>query len=369
MMKAVAALCLLFAGASAECVDSDVWYKTGDPAKDCAWVAKYSPKRCTVKGWDKSTAAASCPVACDMCNPCEDAPLRADLPNLDCVDAAVQSAMDVTEGSVGLLDATLDPIQDYNAAGMCTVNVHWHLGAEHRSEGEFDETFAFDHPGLRRRLAEDIRTGHMCANAKEMFDSNDPHVANEYEWKYCHGMHVGLSYEIHWPHSSIGACQTEWQLQYPFMDGVLCGATMAGLDIGTAADAIFSRAVGIGVEGQVFTIVNSPDPTSSPYLYPTWDSLAGWNKDLVTDWAYYQGSTTGDAASNEVCRGTGGLVTWHMDRNCHLVEAATIDNLCRLMVASASDDMSPDTEPHGARETVAAEIATTHVEYYSDGSD
>ena len=33
-------------------------------------------------------------------NPCADAPLKADLPNLPCIEAAVQSATDVTVGAV-----------------------------------------------------------------------------------------------------------------------------------------------------------------------------------------------------------------------------------------------------------------------------
>ena len=30
---------------------------------------------------------------------------------------------------------------------------------------------------------------------------------------------AGLTYEIHWPHSNLGACGTEWQYQTHFMDG------------------------------------------------------------------------------------------------------------------------------------------------------
>jgi hypothetical protein len=337
-------------------------------------------------------ASEACPAACDACdgpelytdinlNPCapngEPAPLRADLPNLPCIEAGAQSGGDVTKGAVGLYEGALDPVPDYSAAGMCTVNVHWHIGAEHRSEGEYDETYAFEHrrlasvdtavyeptlKGSKRRLAGG-RVGHMARQAKEMHDSSDPLVANEYDWKFCQDMHVGLTYEFHWPHSSLGACQTEWQYQYHFLDGVLCGATMAGLDIETAVDALVTRAHNIGVEGQVFTIVNSDDPSSSDYLRPTWDSMNSWDRELATDIAYYQGSTTGDAADNDQeCRGTGGVVTWHVDRKAHLLEAATMDNLCRLMLVIPSDDMSPDVAPHGARETTTPELSDTPVD-------
>ena len=177
------------------------------------WVAQHSP-RCHVKGTTtgkkgNTLASEACPHACagHGANPCADAPLRDDLGNVDCVQAAVQSATDVSHGAVGLLEAGLDPIPNYNDAGMCTVNVHWHIGAEHRSEGEYDESCAFDldddhhdHRSLRgdagaaapRRLAGG-RVGHMCCNAKELHDAHDPLVAHEYDWQYCHGMHVGLS--------------------------------------------------------------------------------------------------------------------------------------------------------------------------------
>ena len=123
------------------------------------------------------TAEEGCPDACGFgANPCIDpdlgyAPLRDDLPNVPCADADAQSAYDVTEGSVGLMDPALDPIPDYNAAGMCTVNVHWHIGAEHRSEGQYTEEYAFDHPGLatyeRRLQSEDDLEGLTDAQKEE----------------------------------------------------------------------------------------------------------------------------------------------------------------------------------------------------------
>ena len=76
--------------------------------------------------------------------------------------------------------------------------------------------------------------------------------------------------------------------------------------------------------------------------------------------AYYQGSTTGDAANNDdVCRGTGNLVTWHQDRKCHTLEASTMDEMCRRMLVISADDMSPDVVPHGARETVTNALSDT----------
>ena len=330
-------------------------------------------------------------------NPCIDesgkATLRNDvgqgfgvgLGDLDCEHSSVgaQSGTDVTKGAFGWMDPSVGPIQDYNAAGMCTVNVHWHIGAEHRSEGEYDENQSFDHPnkdtyaGSHRRLASadgGMRIGHMCKAGKDLWEANDPSVknadgtVNEYDWKYCKDMHVGLTYEFHWPHSSLGACQTPWQYQYHFLDGVLCGATQGGIDIATAANALTTKAHAIGVEGQVFTIVNG---MGGDAVRPTWDVLNGWDRQAAKDVAYYQGSTTGDAVQSganagDMCRGTGNLVTWHVDRECHTLEASTMDEMCRRMLVISADDMSPDVAPHGARETVIAALtdpAEDHPDY------
>ena len=324
-------------------------------------------------------------------NPCIDstgqAPLRADLGDVDCEASTTgaQSATDVTKGAAGDRDPALAPIVDYNDMGMCTVNVHWHIGAEHRSEGQYDEAAAFDHPnkdtyaGSHRRLASadgGMRIGHMCTKGKELWEANDASVrnadgsVNEYDWKYCKDMHVGLTYEFHWPHSSLGACQTPWQYQYHFLDGVLCQATMGGLTYADAAAALTSDPPGayIGVEGQVFTIVNGGDAAAKR---PTWDVLNGWDRQAAKDVAYYQGSTTGDAVQSgahagDKCRGTGDLVTWHVDRECHTLEASTMDEMCRRMLVISADDMSPDVIPHGARETVVASLtdpAEDHPDY------
>jgi len=44
-----------------------------------------------------------------------------------------------------------------------------------------------------------------------------------------------------------------------------------------------------------------------------------------------QGSTTGQINGNLVCRGTGGMVTWQVDRGCHLISAKAFDRLCKRM--------------------------------------
>lgn len=70
-----------------------------------------------------------------------------------------------------------------------------------------------------------------------------------------------------------------------------------------------------------------------------------------------QGSTTGQKNGQDTCRGTGGAVTWQVDRGCHMISAKAMDRLCGQMKEQA-DDMSSDTHPHNARETTSAAITT-----------
>ena len=126
---------------------------------------------------------------------------------------------------------------------------------------------------------------------------------------------------------------------------------------------------GIGVEGQVFTIVNG---MGGEAIRPTWDVLNGWDRQAAKDVAYYQGSTTGDAVQSganagDKCRGTGNLVTWHQDRKCHTLEASTMDEMCRRMLVISADDMSPDVIPHGARATVVAALSDTPEDLPAEG--
>ena len=105
----------------------------------------------------------------------------------------------------------------YSEAGLCAVNVHWHLGAEHLSVGQFDEygtgpvdNVTTDYGAERRQLAAkggsgyaEIRQGFQCRH----FKADDPKFTTPFNWSHCDStMEVGQTYEIHWPHSAAGAC-------------------------------------------------------------------------------------------------------------------------------------------------------------------
>ena len=286
-------------------------------------------------------------------NPCTGT--KVELPNIKCtineiegdetseliinefaLGTAEQSGVNVTKGYNGSYDTSLTPIlEDYFEIGMCPVNVHWHLGAEHYSLGEFDENGKGPSDKKRRQLAGKVRLGYQCHH----YDETDKAFTTEYDWKHCVNTHVGDTYEVHWPHSGMGSCATVNQFQTPFYDGVFCRMEETGLLLDK-----------IGVQGQVFTIVND-----ERYYYP--DLMRGMIKDgdYGKDMATYTGSTTGTSRDNEFCSQYTGI-TWKVDRKCHLISASSFDKMCADMKAQR-DDMSDDLYPHGARELVLDEFA------------
>ena len=95
--------------------------------------------------------------------------------------------------------------------------MHWHLGAEHKNTGTYDQPPPVGFvPNTGRRLAAaGNQAGHWCPAPTNIASLN----MIDYDWKHCSGMQVGATYEIHWPHSNLGACGTKWQYQSHFMDG------------------------------------------------------------------------------------------------------------------------------------------------------
>lgn len=288
-----------------------------------------------------------------------------------------QSGTDVTVGYKGGNDtAGRQPLTiPYWKQGICPVNVHWHLGAEHRSEGQYDEDGSGPEVGDHRGLAEGARLGLRCHH----YNAEDEKFTKEYDWKHCVDMKVGETYEVHWPHSLAGACGTVNQYQTPFYDGVFCNADRLDLSI---------LQEHVGVQAQVFTIVNDEE-----YYFP--DLMRGMIVDddlkMGVEITKYTGSTTGTNRNNEICSGYA-PITWQVDRTCHMVSASTFDKMCADMKMQRDGknyviclyclcvdamhcfiyipnkiffliileivDMSDDLYAHGARELVADHLAS-----------
>lgn len=272
-----------------------------------------------------------------------------------CADLEVptpQAGGNVTKGYVGDLDVGgLEPIKtSYRSQNMCPVNVHWHLGTEHLSAGQYDENGDGPHGTAPRpewadrdlaAAGEKVRGGFRCHH----YDANDEKFTKPYDWKYCTNMEVGETYEVHWPHSSAGDCGTVNQFQTPFYDGVFCNLPLEVFQaIAVDPQNIASN---VGVHGQVFTVVH--DDT---YFYP--DMMNGMIVDparnMGTDIHYYTGSTTGTSRNNEMCSQYA-PITWQVDRQCHMISASSFDKLCYDMMLQR-DDMKDDLYPHGSRELV-----------------
>jgi hypothetical protein len=302
------------------------------------------------------------------------------LNNIACFNEAVrvageQAGADITAGFEGTLESDINPIMDrYYKTALCPVNVHWHLGAEHRSEGQFDETgsapganYAMPPPHeaegsrrLKRMLQGDyheVRYGYACQH----YDAEDARFTTEYDWQHCLDMHVGETYEVHWPHSTLGACGTPYQYQSPFYDGVFCGLT--GEILGSLAPQDIASSV--GVQGQVFTIVNDES-----YFYP--DLIRGMLVDaehnIGVDVAVYSGSTTGTSRDAGTTCSAYTPITWQVDRTCHLISASTFDKMCADMKQMRAD-MSSDLHPHGARELVWQNLTANNLAEMSEAND
>jgi len=161
-------------------------------------------------------------------------------------------------------------------------------------------------------------------------------------------MIVGETYEVHWPHSAAGMCGTPWQYQTPFYDGVFCVGGIISL-------SPLNTYQKIGVQGQVFTIVNDEN-----YYYP--DLFRGMivEGDYGKDIGHYTGSTTGTSRNNTVCSKYT-PITWQVDRKCHKISASSFDKMCADMKNQA-DSMDDDLHAHGSRELVDKKLVANNLQ-------
>jgi len=241
---------------------------------------------------------------------------------------------------------------------MPLVNVHYHLGAEHKSEAYMDSQYAdaWDAANSRRleqienltqrtqrRLTSTVRPGYFC-DATYL----DQYQSAPYSFQYCKGdVQVGKTYEVQYVHSSAGYSQAELN---------------ANSDLDQMDDGLGGAANGkgmlnpmIAIQSAVFMIVQG----------------AATNDDLLHDWSVtnhvntvmYMGSTTGPSHNNQVCSPYS--VTWHVDTMCHQIAPESFDKLCKDM--KDLYNLNYDLYPHGSREIVdsAYVVPESEVEAYS----
>jgi hypothetical protein len=241
-----------------------------------------------------------------------------------CTSAEPQAPRDLVDGAQGEMtpkQVTLDATQ---AEALPLVNVHFHLGAEHRAEAYQDQTDSDAYDG-GRRLATAVRPGYMCEAASMTNPVN-------YTFQYCKGeVEVGKTYEVHYVHSSAGYSAED--IADADVDGIEDG-------LGGAANGRGILNPMIVVQGQVYQIVPAEDGGVS---YS--DLLHAWTVTNHSSAVMYPGSTTGTSHNNEVCSPY--HITWHVDKLCHKVTPESFDNLCKQM--KHLYDMEYDLYPHGAR--------------------
>ena len=178
MMRVLAAL---FAGSSIGLLAGIIVLATRDETTTIVEQVPAAPAApaSVPEGSSDVFATASPP---DGPNECEGK--KPDLPNLQCIidqiqQTGEQSGTNVTEGYQGDRNTSAVPITvPYYQAGLCPVNVHWHLGTEHLSVGEYDETGTGPSDvNERRRLAGETRLGYQC----KLYDETDARFTTEYD--------------------------------------------------------------------------------------------------------------------------------------------------------------------------------------------
>ena len=233
---------------------------------------------------------------------------------------------------------------------MCPVNVHYHVGAEHNSDGQYDQPFesGVNGPVYDPKDIETMYpflgpgknyTGKRCNFYRdpERYGLKDSYFFDNYKFEHCIGAKVGETYEIHWPHSSLGACEDDInQYQSPFNDGLVCLADPslphgAPVPIGAIPAGQQALAELVGVQAQVFTIVDTPENT---FYYPNLirgmvvNKELGFGQDITAYTGSRTGATFGDQPGDERCDAAS-PVSWQVDRSCHLLEARALDKMCK----------------------------------------
>jgi hypothetical protein len=249
---------------------------------------------------------------------------------LACANAQPQSPRDVSAGSAATgkarvrVDGNASPIGNADdAKNLKHVNTHFHLGAEHKSSGEYDKLHVT--PSGRRLLDASTEYGFYCDDVSWI----QPLSTTAYDWQYCENTEVGKTYEVHWVYSSGGASGD-------ITDGL--GGALA-----------YQNNPTVTVRAQVYHVVN--DAT-----YNVAGLVDGWKFPALQaiDTVTYSGSTTGRSYNNDdSCSPL--QVTWQVDRKCQAISASSFDDMCKAM---KDRGMSADLEPHASRDLVSAALSS-----------
>jgi hypothetical protein len=276
--------------------------------------------------------------------------------------------------------------------------VHWHLGAEHYNQGTYDQK---PPPGSLEPQPRATEAGYQCSawvtndgglvtqtnNPSDDSDDashpssspatplSDSAFSDEqmrpYEFQHCAEVHVGVTVEFHWVMSNHGGCSAAGtgggagagggkKRQQNLQDG-LGGAFCTTGSAGYEAD----NPLTVGVEGQVFTIVNDVAEGESSGAAAVWrpsgkELLAGPNLDWfeAADRACYTGSSTGPSHNNAGQCSAIRPVSFQVDRGCYALSAWSMDRMCLEMKKWG---MIADIRPDGSRVLVNPDMCSDNV--------
>ncbi|CAE6961745.1 unnamed protein product [Symbiodinium natans] len=266
---------------------------------------------------------------------------KRETPQLQCTDAEPQSPRDVTPGFRGGQEARVKPLDGDATPRFIQANIHFHLGAEHRSAvpngySKTPDEVGFTEPLVRPENASDIRAGYFC----DLDNISNTDLQN-YSFSFCKGVQVGYTYEFHWVFST-GA---------PLI-GLRDEGGEGILGISDGLGGALNRTVNpkIIVRGQVCRIIYNQSLTDVDADYN--DFVHRWRQPAFGNAVRYIGSTTGTDFNNSVCSPL--EVNWHVDMNCCTLSAQTFDRLCEEM---AGEGLDKDLAPKPSRELVSREIS------------
>jgi len=269
----------------------------------------------------------------------ESAPCPYNFAKPNCSVAEPQAPRDLTDGAVGHRRPKAAVLNHNQSMYLPLTNVHYHLGAEHKSASYNDDaaSTAYDAGGHARRLAgnKKPRPGFMCETKSLTQEQRKP-----YKFQHCTGdVAVGKTYEIHYVHSSAG---------YSPEESLAAGVEALSDGLGGAANGRGLLNPMIVVKAVVVQLVNGAQLVDD--LLHDWNVGPGHN-----DTVMYQGSTTGQSHDNKICSPYS--ITWHVDRACHKISPSSFDKLCADMFKVYG--MQYDLEPHGSRKLVDPEYVVS----------
>ena len=264
--------------------------------------------------WDTPAAAAPAPAA-----------------KLKCADAQPQSPRDVSPTYTAGTGKAKSVAPHASVSTLKHVNTHYHLGAEHKSTGEYDKL----HTTSRKLLAGQTEYGFYCDDVAAVSGLSAAQKT-AYDFQYCTQTEVGKTYELHYVYSSGGKAMG---------DGL--GGAFAVQNNPTVV-----------VRGQVFHIVNddaynlsSTSDNLMDGMLQSFPGTTGTASSLnLNDVTVYSGSTTGRSYNNvDSCSPY--QITWQVDQKCRLISAKSFDAMCKKMKYDYG--MSADTHPHQSRDLVS----------------